>query len=137
VDHLHPRYRGILKEYLTDGRNYLSSDGRNVYQANAYYHQVEADIQAGANKLPLTVSGDVAWVAAQTGPRHLRLTLIDSGYMNPHTRTARVTFHTVEPTKLRALLTGMPVELSDPARADIDVPCGLFRFIDIELARPL
>jgi lambda-carrageenase len=86
--------------------------------------------------LPLTVSGDVAWVATQTSPTHLRLTLIDSGYINPKSRTAKVRFHTVEPVKMVDLLSGDNFDLSTPSSTEVDIPCGLFRFIDIELKEP-
>lgn len=137
VDHMHPLYRYILREYVTDGRNYLSADGTQAYAADQYYKQVEADIQAGARQLPLTVSGDVAWVCAQTAPKHLRLTLIDSGYINPQARTATVYFHTVKPVKMVDVLTGNSSDAADRSSINVDVPCGLFRFLDIELDQVL
>jgi hypothetical protein len=67
----------------------------------------------------------------------LRLTLIDSGYIDPKDRTATVSFHTVSPIKMVDLLFGDRFDISDPSSVDITVPCGLFRFIDIELKEPL
>lgn len=133
ADHLHPLYRAILKEHLTDGKYYCSAEGGEKRRADQYYRTVEADIEAGAKKLPLTVSGDVAWVAAQTAPTHIRLTLVDSGYINPHARTANVAFHTVKPVKVTDVLDGKAFDLSDPSAVRVDVPLGLFRFIDVEL----
>jgi hypothetical protein len=137
TDHLHPMYRRIMKEYLTDGRHYYSADGDRRYAADTYYQVVEADIKKRATRLPLTVSGDVAWVAAQTSARHLRLTLVDSGYLNPKTRHATVTFHTVKPVKVVDLLDRRTVAITRPGTVAVDVPCGLFRFLDIELEEPL
>lgn len=137
VDHLHPLYKSIMKEYITDGRNYYSADGAQTFAANTYYKTVESEIKKGAEKLPLTVTGDVAWVAAQTSPTHLRLTLIDNGYINPSAKTATVTFHTVQPKRLVDLLDGQSFDASDPSSVKIDIPCGMFRFIDIELTKPL
>lgn len=136
-DRMHPLYRGILKEYVTDGRDYLSADGKKRYRADEYYKEVETDIGILKNKLPLSVTGGVAWVVAQTAPTHLRLTLIDSGYINPKARTARVQFHAVEPKVMTELLSGDRIDLSDPASIEIEVPSGLFKFIDIELTEPL
>ncbi len=79
-------YKEILKEYITDGRHYYSADGAQAYAADEHYRVIEADIEQSAKHLPLTVSGDVAWVTAQTSPTHLRLTLIDSGYIKPPTQ---------------------------------------------------
>ncbi|CAA6692397.1 MULTISPECIES: hypothetical protein [unclassified Lentimonas] len=137
VDNLHPIYKDILKEYITDGRNYLSANGKQSYAADTYYTTIEADIQAGAKKLPLTVTGDVAWVVAQTAPTHLRLTLIDNGYISPADRVATITFNTVAPVKMTNLLDGTAYDVSDKSTIEVDVPCGLFRFIDIELNKAL
>lgn len=137
TDHLHPLYKDILKEYITDGRHYYSADGAKTYAADAYYRTVEADIKDRARLLPLTVSGDVAWVAAQTSPTHLRLTLIDSGYLNPSEKTATVTFHTTKPAGMTDILSHEAFSPGGSSSVDIDIPCGLFRFIDIELKEAL
>lgn len=104
-DNLHPLYSDILKEYYTDGRNYYSSTGAQ-YTANQYYNTIKTDIEGSAAKIPLTVIGDVAWVVAQTSPKHLRLTIIDGGYINPDNRIAKVRFNTVKPSKMIDLLDG-------------------------------
>jgi hypothetical protein len=137
VDHLHPLYKNILKEYITDGRNYLSPSGKETFSADEYFKQIEADIQAGAKQLPLTVSGEVAWVCAQTAPTRLRLTVIDSGYINPRARTATLHFHTVRPIRMTDMLTRSAIEIADHSSINVDVPCGLFRFFDIELDQPI
>lgn len=137
TDHLHPIYKNIMKEFITDGRNYISADGKKTFAADEYYRTVEAEIEKAAARLPLTVSGGGAWVAAQSSPTHLRLTLIDSGYINPKARIATVQFHTVKPIKIVDLLSDAVFSTSDPSSVKIDVPCGLFRFIDIELGQPL
>lgn len=132
TDHLHPLYRHCMKEFITDGRDYLSADGKKRTPADKGYKKVEALIQAGAKQLPLNVSGDVAWVCAQTAPNHLRLTLVDSGYINPELRTATVSFHTVKPLVIRDVLSGEKFDCKNKTHINIEVPLGLFRFIDIE-----
>ena len=127
-----------MKEYYTDGRNYYSADGTQTFKAEQYYSTIEADIKASANKLPLTVTGDnVAWVVAQTSPTHLRLTLVDGGYINPNNRKAIITFHTVTPKKMTDLLDSTTFDVINPASVTVDIPCGMFRFIDIELQSAL
>jgi lambda-carrageenase len=138
TDHLHPLYRNIMKEYITDGRNYRSADGTRTYSADGdYYKSIEAEIRERAELLPLTVSGDnVAWVCAQTAPKHLRLTLIDGGYLNPGFRKAQVRFHTVKAAAITDLLDGSSYKAAGDS-VEVGVPLGLFRFIDIELKEPL
>ncbi|MBK1875964.1 PQQ-binding-like beta-propeller repeat protein [Pelagicoccus mobilis] len=133
-DKLHPMYRDILVEHFTDGRSYFSKDGQTRYPADEYYGRVVSDIEERAKALPITVSGDVAWVVAQTAPKHLRLTLIDGGYLNPSDKVAKITFGSVEPTQLTDLLSEERVPVAGRKTVELEVPCGLFRFIDVELA---
>ena len=136
VDHLHPIYKGIMKEYISDGRDYISTDGAERFSADEYYRTVEDDIRKSSRKLPITVSGGLAWVVAQSSPTHLRLTLIDSGYINPGAKTATVHFHTVRPKKVRDVLAESEFFVCGDS-TQIEIPCGLFRFIDVELNEPL
>ncbi|MDF7825551.1 hypothetical protein P4B35_16110 [Pontiellaceae bacterium B12227] len=134
-DKLHPLYKNIMKEFHTDGRHYYSPDSNTVYAADTYYTTVANAISNSAAQLPVTVSGDVAWVVAQTSPTHLRLTLVDSGYLNPKARTAQVSFNTVSPVAITDILDGTVFPTTGNS-ASIDVPLGLWRFIDIELSEP-
>lgn len=137
VDKLHPLYKNILKEYYTDGKSYYSESGAE-FSAKTYYNTIKTDLETSAKKIPLTVSGDdVAWVVAQTSPKHLRLTLIDGGYINPKNRKAIVTFNTVTPIKMSDIVDGKQFTFSNLNAVEIDIPAGAFRFIDIELTAPL
>ncbi len=111
----------------------FAADGKQRHAADEYYRVIEADIRDCVKLLPLTVSGDVAWVTAQSAPNHLRLTLIDSGYINPKARTVTVHCHTVKPVKMVDLLDQTRFNMDNPSEVKIDVPCGMFRFIDIEM----
>ena len=101
--------------------------------------QVEQAILDATELMPLTVSGtgNIGWVVAQTSLEHLRLTLVDGGYINPSDKTAAISFHSVEPISMKDLLDGEEFDLSDPEAVKVELPCGMFRFIDIELAEPL
>ncbi|MCW2119044.1 PQQ-binding-like beta-propeller repeat protein [Flavobacterium sp. 7A] len=132
TDHMHPFYKNILKEYITDGKNYISSDGKQKMAANEYFKIVEKDIQDSAKLLPITVSGEVAWVVAQTAPKHLRLTIIDSGYINPQERLASLTFNGIKPVKITDILSGEKWEAKN-GTLDLKVELGSFRFLDVEL----
>jgi len=131
-DNLHPIYKNILQEYITDGRNYYSADGKQTFKADEYYKTIETAIQENANKIPITVTGDVAWVVAQVSSKHLRLTIIDNGYINPEKSTAIVTFNTVKVKKITDILNKEEFKETN-ASTKINIPLGGFRFIDIEL----
>ncbi|QBG46445.1 hypothetical protein EGM51_03175 [Verrucomicrobia bacterium S94] len=136
TDHMHPMYKNILKEYITDGRNYYSADGTQVFKADEYYKTIEADIQEAARNLPVTVRGGVSWVTAQSAPNHIRLTLLDSGYINPSAKTAVVKFQGVDVLTMTDLLSGETFECSDSGTVNVHIPTGMFRFIDVELKQP-
>lgn len=136
--HLHPLYKNRTKEYITDGRSYFSKDGKQTYPADTYYKTVEKSIKESAKLLPITVTGDVAWVVAQIAPKTLRLTLVDNGYLNPSNKQAVVNFNTVTPVKVTDILNKETFKVKgDNASTTINIPLGLFRFIDVELAKEL
>ncbi|WP_366184309.1 hypothetical protein [Flavobacterium ovatum] len=136
-NHLNPIYKNNVKEFFTDGRNYYSDANKTKsYRADEYYTTVKKAIEEGTKIMPLTVEGRVAWVAAQTAPTHLRLTLVDGGYVNPGDRMVTVNFHTAKVKKIINLLTNEEVKFT-AEKATITVPCGLFVFLDIELKEKL
>ncbi len=138
TDKLHPIYRDIMKEYITDGVDYISADGKNRMKADSYYTQIAKDIEEGAKKLPITVKSkdgkQLGWVVAQMTPTRLRLTLVDGGWLNPNDQTAVVTFNTVKPVKVTDVLS-KEVIATKGGQMQIEVPCGMFRFIDIEIGK--
>ena len=137
TDHLNPIYKNSMKEFYTDGRDYFSADGKQKYAAEEYYKTVQKELEKSSKLIPVTVSGDdVAWVVAQTSPTHLRLTIIDGGYINPNDRTATVTFNTVTPVKMQDILNKEEFDTSANT-ATVNIPCGMFRFIDIGLSEEL
>ncbi len=136
-DRLHPIYKNILKEYVTDGKNYYAADGKETYTADTYFKTVKKDIKEAANKLPLTVTGDVAWVVSQTSPTNLRLTIIDGGYLNPGDKKATIKFNTTTPLNMKDIIDGKKFDISNPNHVIVDIPTGLFRFIDIKINKPL
>ena len=133
-ENLHPFYKNILKEYITDGHNYYSADGKETYKADEYYKIIEKEIKESAKKLPVTVSGDVAWVVAQTSPKHLRLTILDNGYINPEESTAIVSFNNIKIKKITDILSEEAFKVENSS-VKINIPLGAFRFIDIELEK--
>lgn len=135
-DNLHPIYKNITKEYITDGHNYYSADGKKTYKADEYYKIVASDIKASAKKLPITVSGDVAWVVSQVAPKKLRLTIIDNGYINPEESKAVVRFNTIKPKEIKNVLTKESYEISNSV-SKIEIPLGGFQFVDVILDKEL
>ena len=132
-DSLNPLYADILQEFYTDGRNYYSEDGKHVFAADQYYTVIEQAIKQAATSLPIKVTGAVASVTAQMSSEKLRLTLIDSGYINPSDRPVTLQFNDkLNIESVVDVLTGEKIKV-EYKKATLVVPAGLFRFIDINL----
>lgn len=136
-DNLHPFYKNIMTEYITDGRNYYSADGSQTYPAETYYTTIRQEINSKASLLPVTVSGDVGWVVAQTDSMHLRLTIVDGGWLNPSDKTVIVRFPNSSPASMVDVLDGTNFSVANKWNVPVDIPCGMFRFIDITLDQPV
>ena len=137
VENIHPWYKNILKEYHTDGKNYMSEDGTETFQPSEYYKVIEDDIKKSAALLPITVSGNVGWVVAQTGPRNLRLTIVENGYINPNKAIAKVKINNIKVSKIHDILNQDEFNANENSEIEIEIPLGGFRFIDIELENKL
>ncbi|ANQ51616.1 hypothetical protein MY04_4274 [Flammeovirga sp. MY04] len=135
-NHLHPLYKDILTEYISDGEYFYSADGNNAYKASSYSELMKEELEEKAKLIPVTVEGEVAWVAAQSAPKHIRLTLIDGGYINPSDKVAVLRFGSVTPVKITDVLSGQSISISEEA-TEVDIPCGTFRFLDVELQNEL
>ncbi|MFC3120791.1 hypothetical protein [Agaribacter flavus] len=131
TDLMHPMYQKGLKEYYTDGRHYYSADGTQTFAATTYANTIKDEIENAASLLPINVSGNVAWVAAQSGPQNIRLTLIDSGFINPSDKQAIVHFNTISPAEVSDLLSKETYSVNQAMPLTIDIKAGMFRFLDI------
>ncbi len=132
---LHPIYRDIMRKVETDGKYYYDN---GTHDAISYYPTMVEMLEERSKLIPITVSGDdVAWVAAQSAPCHIRLTLVDGGYIDPDDRVARVKFNTVQPVSISDLLTGEKYLMNSSNEVDIPISAGLFRFLDVEIEEEL
>ena len=137
VENIHPWYKNIMKEYYSDGKNYYSADGKTTYAPNEYYKVIDEDIKKSASLIPVTVSGNVGWVVAQIGPKHLRLTIVENGYINPNKAVAKVKINAIKILKMTDILNGEEFKVDKNSKVEIEIPLGGFRFIDIELAEKI
>lgn len=137
VDNLHPIYKNVMEEYVTDGYYYYSNNLTKKYEADKYYTTIENKIKQKSTLLPLTVEGGVAWTLAQVSPTHLRLTLIDGGFINPSDKTAKITLHSAKVKTMKDILNNEIFSISNSSNININIPAGMFRFIDIELNEAL
>ena len=73
---------------------------------------------------------DVAWTATRIDPSHVRVVLIDSGYLDPADRVAEVSVN-ADVVSATDILSEEDIEARDNTLT-VPVPMGILRVIDIE-----
>ena len=82
---------------VTDGEFFYDEQGQAV-SAREYKATALAALHESAARLPIRVEGEVAWVVSRIDATHLRVTLIDSGYLSPADRDAKIVLQHVDGT---------------------------------------
>lgn len=85
--------------------------------------------QSGASKMPLIVKG-AAWSAIRLDKKHVRLILIDPGYLDPQERQAEIFFQQTKPKRATDILTKTAFKISGNSLS-LSVPAGSMRFVDL------
>jgi lambda-carrageenase len=114
----------------TDGRYYYDDDGQRR-EAAEYKPVVENALREAAAQLPLRVKGNVHWSAARLDETHVRITLIDPGYLDPAQRDCEIVLQHLDGVTGQDILSGENLEIVSN-RIHLTVPAGIFRIIDIE-----
>lgn len=118
------------KKISTDGRYFYDDVGRR-YEAAEYQPVVEETLREAQAQLPVRVTGDVHWSVVRLDPTHVRVTLVDSGYLDPADRDATIILQHLDGVKSMDILSGEEMKLEEQT-IDVTVPMGIFRIIDIE-----
>jgi len=114
----------------TDGRYYYNVEG-NRFSAEMHQPVVERLLKESAARLPIHVSGYVHWSAVRLDAAHVRMTLIDPGYLDPADRQAEIVLQHLKGVRCTDILSGQSLPLKDD-RIQITVPMGTLRIVDIE-----
>lgn len=115
----------------TDGENFLADNGDKLAAAKLR-PEVEEALKSAAARLPVTVAGQAHWSAVKLDEKHIRLTLIDPGYLDPSERAVEILFQHIKLVKCIDILSGETLK-SGQDRLTVTVPAGIFRVIDLEL----
>lgn len=118
----------LVAKFDTDGK-YWFIGGQRRTPAEARPGVIDA-LREQARSLPVRVEGEAAWTAVRIDDRHIRLTLLDPGYLSPAERRVSVTF-SINARRATDILDRKELEIRDGAMA-ITIPAGIFRVIDIE-----
>lgn len=113
----------------TDGKYFYDESG-NRHTAEAYKSTVQNLLRKSRRKMPVVVSGQVAWNVIRIDDQHVRVILMDSGYADPKKRQARVQLQTIEGIICQDILSGETLPIEDN-QIHVTVPAGVFRIIDV------
>lgn len=123
------KFPQLKKMFITDGRWWYDDQGK-PHTAGEYKPVVLKALEAAAQKLPVKVEGEVSWVAVRIDPKHIRLLLIDPGYLDPADRKAVVRFQNLKVAEARDILSGATLPVKGQTM-EAEVPMGILRIIDI------
>jgi hypothetical protein len=124
---------GLTNRYVqkisTDGRFFYDSKG-NKFEPEAYREVVETALKDASSKLPVKVQGEAHWSAAWIDENHLRITLIDPGYLDPDDRKVEIMLQQDDWTECRDIL-GNELLLINGQSISVDIPMGSLRILDL------
>ncbi len=121
-----PFFQSML---VTNGEVFYDDQGQPVSAAD-FKPTALAALRESAARLPVRVQGDVAWTVVRLDPTHVRVTLIDPGYISPADRDAKIILQHLNAITCRDILSGetLPVEQN---AISLTIPAGVLRVVDI------
>ncbi len=120
-----PYFRSML---VTDGKSFY--DDQKAVSAADYKPRAVRMLEDAARRLPVRVEGDVAWTVIRLDPTHVRVTLIDPGYISPADRSVLVHLQHLQGTACQDILSGQSLPITDRS-ISLTVPAGILRVVDI------
>ena len=119
------------------GRRRISTDGQFFYDgagarktAPEYRSTIEKALRESAAELPIVVKGSVNWSVARLDSTHVRVTLVDSGYLDPNDREAEIVIQKLQATECVDILSGEKLRI-ESGRVRLTVPMGAVRIVDL------
>ena len=115
----------------------ITTDGRWFYEGDQavapddYRQRALKKLEQAAARLPVRVDGNVAWSVVRLDPRHVRITLVDGGYLDPADREVEIFLQRLDATRCTDILAGTVLPIRD-RRVRTRVPSGIFSVLDVE-----
>lgn len=116
------------KVFTTDGRHFY--EGNSKREAAEFRPTVEAALREAAAKLPVRVAGPAHWSVVRLDPTHVRVTLIDPGYLDPAEREVEIVLQYLTAAQATDILSGEKFDIRS-GRIKLNIPAGTLRIIDV------
>ncbi|MBF0199573.1 MAG: hypothetical protein HQL32_17790, partial [Planctomycetes bacterium] len=113
----------------TDGVDFYDNNGKK-HSADKYKDTVKMALEKGAAKMPVRIIGKTHSIAARLDDKHIRVTLIDPGYVSPADHDVEVILQNIRASKCIDILSGKELKISNN-RIKLTVPMGVCRIVDI------
>ena len=113
----------------TDGEFFYDESGKQHGPAE-YRPVVEAAMREASAKLPVLVKGPAHWSAAWLGAKHLRITLIDPGYLDPADREVEIVLQQAGWTRCHDILGNKVLPIRGHS-ISLLIPMGTLRIVDL------
>ncbi|MFC1712246.1 PQQ-binding-like beta-propeller repeat protein [Candidatus Poribacteria bacterium] len=117
------------RKFTTDGQ-YFYDDSGSRREAAEYRQVVESALQEATKHLPVRVTGDVHWSVVRIDPTHVRVTLVDPGYLTPADRDADIRLQHLNGTSCVDILSGEILHIENNC-IRVHVSMGIIRILDI------
>ena len=116
------------RTFITDGRYFY--DGGARHEAAEYRSTVEAALREAAARLAVRVAGAAHWSVVRLDPAHVRVTLVDPGYLDPAEREVEIMLQHLTGLGATDILSREKLDVRS-GRIKLRIPAGTLRIIDI------
>jgi hypothetical protein len=121
--------RPYKNKISTDGAFFYDEKGK-AYGPVEYRPVVEAALREASANLPVVVKGEANWSAAWLDAKHLRITLIDPGYVDPADRDVEIVLQKEGWTRCRDILKNEDIPIRHRS-IRLQIPMGTLRIVDL------
>jgi hypothetical protein len=119
----------FAQKISTDGQFFYDESGQ-PHGPSEYRPVVEAALREAAAKLPVLVRGAAHWSAVRLDASHLRVTLVDPGYLDPDDRDVEIVLPQKGWIRCRDILSGEDLPIHDGI-IPLRIPMGSLRIVDL------
>ncbi|BAX81105.1 PQQ-binding-like beta-propeller repeat protein [Labilibaculum antarcticum] len=104
-------------------------DGSTKIEAKQFGPVIKEVVEVGEEKMLIAVKG-ASWSVVRLDKNHVRVILVDPGYIDPQDREVEINFQHRKPVKVNDILSKEDLEVKNE-KCKVIVPAGSIRLIDV------